>query len=562
MGANQSSDAGDNNRPGRRAPGEVKTCYYELLGIDRQASEDECVHLNILLRRQADPQSSIKKAYRKKALELHPDRNYGNVEATTKQFADVQSAYEVLSDPQERAWYDSHRDAILRDEDDVSGHHYEHNTRITTADDVMRMFTGFRGKLDFTDSDTGFYTTLRRTFDTLAREEELACEWEGLDYITYPSFGHADDAYEDVVRSFYAIWHGFATKKSFSWEDVYRYSEAPDRRVRRMMEKENRRFRDEGIRAFNDAVRSLVAFVKKRDPRVKTSIQSEAERQKLLRDTAVAQAVRSRAANQARQAQQESTPGWMRPGEEQEPEISDESEEAAQEHIECVVCKKSFKSEKQYDAHEKSRKHVRAVQHLKRQMQQEDKDLQLEEPDSTSTQQPSVSNAVESKDAEVMIDEEVAVEQRGETNILNDAPKSSARKSLEDFSNPIEANDSSESSSNDDYTRREKIEERIFDVQEAAVHEDIDHLAETLASKSLDQASDASAQPKMGKAKEKRAKKASQKSGASAVSEAEFKCAACQAGFSSKTRLFNHIKDLGHAQPVSNSVKGGKGKKR
>ena len=41
MGANQSSDAGDNNGPGPRAPAEVKTCYYEVLGINRQASEDE-----------------------------------------------------------------------------------------------------------------------------------------------------------------------------------------------------------------------------------------------------------------------------------------------------------------------------------------------------------------------------------------------------------------------------------------------------------------------------------------------------------------------------------------
>ena len=39
MGANQSSDAGGGSE--RRATGEVKTCYYELLGIDRQASEDE-----------------------------------------------------------------------------------------------------------------------------------------------------------------------------------------------------------------------------------------------------------------------------------------------------------------------------------------------------------------------------------------------------------------------------------------------------------------------------------------------------------------------------------------
>lgn len=560
MGANQSSDAGGSSESGgcgRGAAGGVKACYYELLGIDRQASEDE-----------------IKKAYRKKALELHPDRNYGNVEATTQQFADVQSAYEVLSDPQERAWYDSHRDAILRNEDDVSGERYEHNVRITTADDILRMFTNFRGKLDFTDSDTGFYTALRRAFDTLAREEELACEWEGLDPITYPSFGHAGDVYDDIVRPFYVAWNDFATKKSFSWQDVYHYSEAPDRRVRRMMEKENKRFREEGIRNFNDAVRSLVAFVKKRDPRFRSNTQSEAGRQKLLRDTAVAQAARSRAANQAKYAQQEPMPGWMKSSESQEPENSVESDEAAEEQFECVVCKKSFKSEKQYEAHEKSRKHVRAVQHLRRQMQQEGRDLHLEELDETSTHQPDASNVMESEEADVVPDAEAAVEQRDDINLLDgqsdqqsdverlDGSKASPRKSPDDISGLIAVDDPPGSSSNDEYTTRERLEKRILGGPEQAIHEDIDHLSETLASKSLYQDNDASAQPRIGKAKEKRAKKAAQKSTANAGPEAGFKCASCQAGFPTKTRLFNHIKDLGHAQPVSKPVKGGKGKKR
>lgn len=549
MGANQSSDAGGSSG-GRGAVGEVKT-PYELLGVDRQASEDE-----------------IKKAYRKKALELHPDRNYGNVEAATKQFADVQSAYEILSDPQERAWYDSHREAILRNQDVVSGDRYEHNVRITTADDILRMFTNFRGKIDFTDSDTGFYPVLRRTFDTLAREEEMACEWEGLESIRYPSFGHADDAYDDVVKPFYSAWSSFATRKSFSWEDIYRYSEAPDRRVRRMMEKENKRLREDGVREFNDAVRSLVAFVKKRDPRFKPNAQTEAERQKLLRDTAAAQAARSRAANQAKQAQQESVPGWMRTSGSEEPEISDESEEAAQEQFECVVCKKSFKSEKQYEAHEKSKKHVKAVQHLKKQMQQEDREFCFEKP---SDIEGSVKNGgVPDEEAAVKQGDDLvllksAADQQSEVESL-DGLRASQEESPDELSGPIGADDLPESSSDDEYTSREKIEERILGGPEVAIHQGIDYSSEPPASKTPDEDNDASAQAKTGKAKEKRAKKAAQKaarrSTVNAGLEADFKCHACQAGFPSKTRLFNHIKDLGHAQPVPRAVKGGKEKKR
>ena len=41
MGANQSSGAGDSSRHKGGAAGEVKTCYYEILGVHGQASEDE-----------------------------------------------------------------------------------------------------------------------------------------------------------------------------------------------------------------------------------------------------------------------------------------------------------------------------------------------------------------------------------------------------------------------------------------------------------------------------------------------------------------------------------------
>ena len=42
------------------------------------------------------------------------DKNPDNAEETIEQFRLVQQAYEVLSDPQERAWYDKHREAILK----------------------------------------------------------------------------------------------------------------------------------------------------------------------------------------------------------------------------------------------------------------------------------------------------------------------------------------------------------------------------------------------------------------------------------------------------------------
>ena len=322
----------------------------------------------------------VKKAYRKKALELHPDRNYGNVETATKHFADVQAAYEFLSDPQERAWYDSHRDAILRGVENSSELHYKSTVRVTTTADIFGYISQYNGQLEYSDSDRGFYTTVRCVFDKLAMEERESCEWESIEYPNFPSFGKANDDYSEIAKPFYKVWSNFSTEKTFSWEDRFRTADAPDRRVRRMMEKENKRCREEGIREFNEAVRSLVAFIKKRDPRYVPTSQSEADRQKVLRHAAATQAARSRAANQAKLDVQ-TQPEWTKV----EPAVGNVFEESSdddREEFECVVCSKLFKSEQQWQAHEKSKKHLKAAQQLRKKMESENKALGLNKENS------------------------------------------------------------------------------------------------------------------------------------------------------------------------------------
>ncbi|KAJ5780872.1 hypothetical protein N7457_006032 [Penicillium paradoxum] len=505
-----------------------KTDYYELLGVERGASNEE-----------------IKKAYRKKALVLHPDRNYGNVDEATQLFAEIQSAYEVLADPQERAWYDSHSDAFLGTNGSTNDQH-SYNVRITTAEDVLKLFSKFNPRMDFSDAPTGFFGGLREQFEQLALEERLACQWENQDPMEYPSFGSVNDDFEDVVRPFYAAWTGFSTQKSFAWKDVHRYSEAPDRRVRRMMEKENRRLREEGIREFNDAVRSLVAFVKKRDPRYKVNTQSEAQRQETLRQSAAAQAARSRAINQAKM-RDHVLPEWAQS---ERPVTDDEeSEESEVESFECVVCHKYFKSQKQYEAHERSKKHLKAVKQLCWEMRMQNDQLDLESADDLSTNagliQPlEVGDDKDGGHVAPMANPLANTSLKGHDT---DTEEQGSSHSLDQTVPPL-IDSSPQTDSDNDYASREYVETRL--------RADMDSLSTGLEDLEVpNQASSVgltgqSPALKMGKAKLKRAKKAAKQANQSTG----FVCANCQASFTSKSKLFDHIRDLDHAQPLVGSV--------
>ncbi|CAK7241324.1 MAG: hypothetical protein STHCBS139747_002785, partial [Sporothrix thermara] len=504
MGAEQSSPRGG----GAPAAATVtqKTCYYELLSVERTATDDE-----------------------RKALELHPDRNINDTANATKKFAEVQTAYEILSDAQERAWYDSHRDAILRGDSatddgaagDNVGPRFYNNVRLTPTEDLFTLMGRFNSSVPFDDSPSGFFGILEATFAQLGLEEEAAFSWDGhgdggAQPPQYPPFGSAGDDYETVGRPFYRDWSNFATLKSFSWKDKYRLSDAPDRAIRRMMEKENKKARELAAREFNDAVRSLVAFVRKRDPRYVANTQSEAERQKILRESANAQAARQRAANQERRAAaaanaEESIPLWARGlGDDGEPlsgaanggydldgEFSSEAESEVQHQIECVVCDKTFKSEKQFEAHEKSKKHAKAVHQLRRQMRKDNRDLNIpDEPMAPVEPEPA------HKDAPVTDEEDSSDREEPEPK---PAPVSKPE--------PKPASDDEEDQSseeNDEYAPREVVEKRFQSQTKDATDSDDDNgISAKVDSLDLeDEKPAAPAKPKVGKAKAKREKKA------------------------------------------------------
>jgi molecular chaperone DnaJ len=109
----------------------AKRDYYEVLGVDKNASEDD-----------------IKKAYRKIAIKYHPDRNPGNKEAEEK-FKEAAEAYDVLHDPQKRQQYDQFGFDGLQGMGGFSGGGF-------SMDDIFSMFGSVFGGGGFGGGFGGF----------------------------------------------------------------------------------------------------------------------------------------------------------------------------------------------------------------------------------------------------------------------------------------------------------------------------------------------------------------------------------------------------------------------
>lgn len=106
--------------------------YYQVLGVPRNATEED-----------------IKKAYRKLAMQYHPDRNPGREEWANERFKEINEAFGVLGDPEKRWQYDQF--GTVGNVGDVFGSPF---TR-TTFEDLMRDFGGSNLRFDFLDEIFG-----------------------------------------------------------------------------------------------------------------------------------------------------------------------------------------------------------------------------------------------------------------------------------------------------------------------------------------------------------------------------------------------------------------------
>lgn len=326
----------------------MKTCYYEVLGVERKATEEE-----------------IRKQFKRKAIQLHPDKNHDDPDAT-KKFQELNEAFQCLNDANERAWYDAHRTQILAGKnvgEDAEEESFQFN--------IWQYFSSscYKG---FGDNEGGFFKVYEEVFNLIVEEEEEARlndfdkEESIPSYHESPGFGNSKTSLDDVGR-FYDFWENFISSKNFAWADEYKPSKDYDRRMNRAMEQDNKKSRQKEKKKYMDTIRQLVEYVKKRDPRVQAMRDAEKDlelKRKAEREQKEFERKKQKEIEKirAREAEMERFAELDRLKEQQQTEEMGEDQEL--EEFYCQACKKSFRSENQLKNHEKSKQHLKAVKDL------------------------------------------------------------------------------------------------------------------------------------------------------------------------------------------------------
>lgn len=444
-------------------------------------------------------------------------------------FARLQNAYSVLSDVNERAWYDAHREAILRKQSQDS---------LLSSSSLMSFFSPSLFTL-FDDSQKGFYSTFRSLFARIAVQEDAD--------LPMPSFGHSSSSFAQVVKPFYEAWLSFSSSLPFMHLDKYNTVHAENRRVKRLMEKENKKIRDAERKRFSDTVRELVAFVHKRDPRVKEQERRELQEKNSRKEEREERKKRERKKNEKNDdcnlefVEQE----WAKVSLDSLC-ISDEEDEDEEMEFYCPICDKAFKSEKQLHNHERSKKHLKLLQEfVEKEMEQEEEEEEYEDED-------------EEENHEEQDEENEPEEETCKKNVYSDAEI--AEKIFDDADTSFVSLDTPYYSSEEgpvywDDEEELEIESPIFkkSLFSSPSHEEGPVCEEDLAIESpvFDESLFSSSSKKNAKSLKS---VPSQKQQPSASSNKKKKqnssllCNTCQQYFASRNQLFAHLKTTNHQQ--------------
>ncbi|XP_075943660.1 dnaJ homolog subfamily C member 21 isoform X2 [Anarhichas minor] len=537
-------------------------CHYEILDVKRDAGDGD-----------------LKKAYRKLALKWHPDKNLDNADDAAEHFKLIQAAYDVLSDPQERAWYDNHRDALLKG--GISGDYEDDSV------DLLQYFTVtcYSG---FGDDEKGFYVVYRNLFESIVKEEmEQGKVDEEEEEEEFPPFGDSQSDYDSVVHVFFGYWQSFCTRKNFAWKEEYDTRQASNRWEKRAMEKENKKTRDKARKERNELVRQLVAFVRKRDRRVQAH-RKLVEEQNAEKIKKVEELRRKQKLSQAKLAEEYKEQKWAamselekelqqieaQYGEEfgdasesEEDELDadtrekngEEGGEAEQpdgeeltiddyyDGLYCPACDKSFKSDKSMKNHEKSKKHRELVALLRKQLEEEDDSFGL-----NLNGKEGIEEDEEEEDEEEKPRQKLSKKQKRKKKLQKVVQQSAPEVGEEE----------------------EEEEEEEVEVEVEVEVEEVEKPTPTTCEDEAPEKSENTTEPEKqddpppaevkssGKTKGKKGggkdkpKSVKSNAGGEPILETEGSlcCVTCNNEFSTRNKLFDHLKTSGHAIAVSSNA--------
>ena len=199
-------------------------------------------------------------------------------------------------------------------------------------------------------------------------------EEAGTPHFTAKPFGDENSSKEEVY-AFYKEWEGFSSIKNFAYVDVYDSREAPNRRIKRLIEVDNNRARNKERNLFNEKIRELIAHVRSKDPRW-TSFQEEdrlAREQRRQEIEEEKRLKREQETEKLKQYREELAEHYRK--EEEEAVLRGDIDEIFEEEFRCQTCKKSFKKEGQFNNHIQSKQHKKMaaqVQALREELELDD----------------------------------------------------------------------------------------------------------------------------------------------------------------------------------------------
>lgn len=296
-----------------------KKDYYEMLGVSKNATEEE-----------------IRKAYKRKAMLLHPDKSTKTQSEASEEFSFLQEAYKVLSDQTQRKEYDKIKEDGFEEE---------------IFDQVEKDIDSFQKRScfnNFDNSPDGFFSVYTDLFQRIEKTEKEASQKNGIHFIKRKEFGCLESEYKPHIEMFYFQWRAFSSVRTFKEYQQWDIKSGQNRWEKRELKKKNKKIQEETKRKFEDSVRALVYFLMKIDPRIKLHYKKEIKKER----EKIREKIREKKTNQIIEDYYNS-PEIERLAKEMEKNQIEEKNK----RFECSFCLKTYKKEGLLKSHLNTKEH-------------------------------------------------------------------------------------------------------------------------------------------------------------------------------------------------------------